>query len=149
MPMSSNVAASTTAAGYAAVYVWPYLGPAVNREPNATLIASDVALQRMFQWIDAMGGLDRSKAGSFVPGFNIQIQTPLKSPNAREFTVGTSRQLGSRGALRVDGVWRAYHDFYSQRADLETSRVLDVLGNPYDLFVVENTNDVTRRYSGL
>jgi hypothetical protein len=49
----------------------------------------------------------------------------------------------------MDGVWRTFRDFYSQRADLETGRVRDRLGNPYDLFVVENTDHVKRRYSGL
>ena len=49
----------------------------------------------------------------------------------------------------MDGVFRTYHDFYSQRADLRTGQVADELGNKYDLFVVENTNNVKRRYSGL
>ena len=31
----------------------------------------------------------------------------------------------ARGTLRVDGVWRTYHDFYSQRADLTTGQVVD------------------------
>jgi hypothetical protein len=84
-----------------------------------------------------------------LPGVNVRIVTPLTSPNADEYTVGTSRQLGSRGTLRVDGVWRRYHDFYSQRADMTTGRVTDRVGNSHDLFVVENTNDVKRRYSGL
>ena len=149
MPMTSNVAASTTAAGNAATFVWQYLGPAINQDPNGALVASDAAIRQVFNWFDSNGGQSRPTIGSFVPGVNVQIQTPLKSPNADEYAIGTSRQLGSRGTLRVDGVWRRYHDFYSQRADLTTGRVTDPLGNPYDLFLVENTNDVTRRYSGL
>ena len=129
--------------------VWLYQGPAVNQDPNAPLMTSDVAIQQVFNWFDTNGGHNRPTVGSFVPGVNVQIRTPLKSPNADEYAVGTSRQLGSRGTLRVDGVWRRYHDFYSQRADLTTGRVTDPLGNAYDLFLVENTNDVKRRYSGL
>jgi hypothetical protein len=149
MPMTSNVAASTTASGNVSTYVWLYQGPAVNPDPTGALVTSEVAIQRVFEWFDSNDGRNRSTIGSFVPGVNVQIVTPLKSPNADEYTLGTSRQLGRRGTLRVDGVWRTYHDFYSQRADLTTGRVMDSRDNAYDLFVVENTNDVKRRYSGL
>ncbi len=151
MPMTSNVAASATAAGNASTLIWSYRGPAINPDQNAsTLVTSAEAIERVFRWFDDNGGVEKlDKLGSFLPGVNVRIQSPLKSPNADEFAVGTSRQLGRRGTLRVDGVWRTYHDFYSQRADLATGRTTDALGNPYDLFLVENTNDVKRRYSGL
>jgi outer membrane receptor protein involved in Fe transport len=151
MPMTSNVAASTTAAGNASTLAWLYRGPAINADQNAaTLVTSAEAIERVFQWFDDNGGAEKlEKVGSFLPGVNVRIDTPLKSPNADEFSVGTSRQLGTRGTLRVDGVWRTYHDFYSQRADTITGTTSDVLGNKYDLFLVENTNNVKRQYSGL
>ena len=149
MPMTSNVAASTTGAGNAATYVWMYQGPPVNADPNATLVTSDVAIQQVFNWFDSNGGTKQKTVGSFVPGFNIVIAQPLKSPNADEYAIGTSRRLGNRATLRIDAVWRNYHDFYSQRADLTTGRTMDRLDNPYDRFVVENTNDVKRQYKGL
>jgi outer membrane receptor protein involved in Fe transport len=150
MPMTSNVAASTTAAGNASTLAWLYQGPAINPDQNASaLVTSAVAIERVFQWFDDNGGATRDKVGSFLPGINVRIDSPLKSPNADEYAVGTSRQLGTRGTLRVDGVWRTYHDFYSQRADLSTGTVEDALSNKYDLFLVENTNDVKRRYSGV
>lgn len=149
MPMTSNVAASTTAAGNAALYVWLYQGPAINPDPTAPLVTSEEAIRRVFEWFDANVGLKGPTVGSFAPGKNIQIAAPLKSPNADEYTVGTSRRLGSRGTVRADAMWRRYHDFYSQRADLSTGSINDDLGNSYDLFVVENTNSVKRRYSGL
>jgi outer membrane receptor protein involved in Fe transport len=149
MPMTSNVAASTTAAGNASTLVWLYQGPAINADQNApALVTSAAAIERVFQWFDD-NGPRRKMVGSFLPGFNVRIDSPLKSPNADEYAVGTSRQLGTRGTLRVDGVWRTYHDFYSQRADMTTRSISDTLGNEYDLFFVENTNDVTRRYSGM
>ena len=74
MPMTSNVAASTTAAGNAAVYIWLYQGPAINPDPTAPLVTSDVAIERVFDWFDANGGIDGRTVGSFVPGKNIQIQ---------------------------------------------------------------------------
>ena len=149
VPMTSNVAASTTAAGNAAVYVWLYQGPAINPDPTAPLQTSAAAIERVFDWFDANNIRNTTPVSSFAPGKNIQIVESLKSPNADEYTVGTSRRLGSRGTLRVDAAWRRYHDFYSQRADTSTGRVTDDLGNRFDLFVVENTNSVSRRYSGL
>jgi outer membrane receptor protein involved in Fe transport len=149
MPMTSNVAASTTAAGNASTFAWLYQGPAVNPDANAPLVTSDVAIQQVFNWFDSNGGANRPTVASFVPGVNVQIRTPLTSPNADEYAVGMSRQLGSRGTLRVDGMWRRYHDFYSQRADLDTGKVTDSKNNVYDLFLVENTDDVARRYSGV
>ena len=149
MPMTSNVAASTTAAGNAATFVWQYQGPAINADPIAPLVDSRGSIQRVFDWFEANGGRNRPTLGSFVPGVNIRILTPLKSPNANEYAVGTSRHIGTRGTVRIDGVFRNYRDFYSQRVDLTTGKVSDRLGNRYDLFLVENTNNVKRRYSGL
>ncbi len=149
MPMTSNIAASTTAAGNASTFVWLYQGLPINANPNAPLTSTRSAIEQVFAWFDASGGTSLPKAGSFVPGVNIQIPSPLKSPYAHEYALGTSRQLGSRATVRVDGIFRTYHDFYSQRVDTTTGKVTDSLGNRYDLFVIENTNDVQRRYSGL
>jgi TonB dependent receptor len=150
MPMTSNVAASTTPAGNASVFIWFYEGPAINRDPAAaSLVTSEAAIQQVFDWFDKNEVAKRPPMTAFVPGTNIRILSPLKSPSADEYAVGTSRQLGARGTLRVDGIWRTYRDFYSQRADRNTGEVLDPRGTRYDLFVVENTNDVKRRYWGV
>jgi outer membrane receptor protein involved in Fe transport len=149
MPMTSNVAASTTRAGNASLFAWLYQGPAINPAANAPLVDSRGAIKQVFDWFEANGGKSRPTVGSFLPGVNVRILTPLKSPNADEYAAGTSRQLGTRGTLRVDGVFRTYHGFYTQRVDLTTGKVTDTLGNRYDLFLVENTNNVRRRYSGL
>jgi hypothetical protein len=150
MPMTSNVAASTTAAGNASVLVWLYEGPAINPNPAAAnLVPSAAAIQQVFDWFESRGGTNSKPLGAFLPGINIRIQSPLTSPSANEYAIGTSRQLGTRGTLRVDGVWRRYQDFYSQRADLTTKTVTDPNGISHDLFVVENTNDVKRRYWGV
>jgi hypothetical protein len=149
MPMTSNVAASTTAAGNASTYVWQYQGAPINADPNAPLTGTRAAIEQVFAWFDGNGGTGRTTVGSFVPGVNVRIQSPLKSPYAHEYALGTSRQVGPRGTVRVDGIFRTYHDFYSQRVDTTTGKVTDDLGNRYDLFLVENTNEVKRRYSGL
>lgn len=151
MPMTSNIAASTTAAGNASVLVYLYQGPAINADATApALVPTADAIRQVFAWFEQNGGTaTRKPVASFVPGVNVQIRAPLKSPSADEYAIGTSRQLGSRGTLRVDGVWRRYGDFYSQRADTTTGKVSDRLNNHHDLFLVENTNDVTRRYTGV
>jgi hypothetical protein len=149
MPMTSNVAASTTAAGNSSIFVWLYQGPPINQNPDGPLVSTATAVQQVFEWFERSGGRTSTPLGSFLPGINVQIQSPLKSPSAHEFTLGTSRQLGTRGTLRVDGIWRRYRDFYSQRADTTTKTVEDANGNVHDLFLVENTNDVKRGYWGV
>jgi hypothetical protein len=148
--IASNVAASTTAAGNAATYRWFYQGPAINADPNGPLVTTDVALRQLFDWFFANGGTDRRPLTlANIPGTNVKILSPLKSPYANEYAGGVSRQFGNRGTVRVDAMYRKYRDFYSQRIDGSTGQVSDPLGNRYDLIVYENTNDVTRKYAGL
>jgi len=84
-----------------------------------------------------------------VPGVGVRIPNGLDSPNVFEYAIGASRQLGNRAAIRADYVYRNYRDFYSQRIDTTTGRAVDSLGNPTDISIVENTNDLKRRYQGL
>ena len=77
------------------------------------------------------------------------IPNGLSSPNVRAYAFGVSRQVGSRAVVRADYSYRDYKDFYSQRIDRSTGRITDAFGNVSDLAVVENTNDLTRRYSGV
>lgn len=70
---------------------------------------------------------------------------------------GVTRRLGSHATVRVDTVYRDFKDFYSTRTDASTGRMLvdpltlqeAVNGRPLDVRVIENTNDVERRYAGL
>ncbi|MGH8245973.1 MAG: hypothetical protein ACREUU_06025, partial [Gammaproteobacteria bacterium] len=48
-----------------------------------------------------------------------------------------------------DYSFRDYHDFYSSRIDLSNGSVMDEFGNRSDLSIIENTNDLKRRYSGV
>ena len=45
-------------------------------------------------------------------------------------------------------MFRDYNDFYILRTDLTTGKVTDDLGRVYDLSLVENSNDLERRYQG-
>jgi len=52
-----------------------------------------------------------------IPGIATTINGSLKSPYVDEAAIGLSRQLGDRGAIRVDVIDRQYADFYSTRTD--------------------------------
>ena len=61
---------------------------------------------------------------------------------------GVNRQIG-RGAIRVDGTYRDYKNFYATVTDTTTGRVTDSLGRSFDLNLVENTDAVKREYAGM
>jgi hypothetical protein len=84
-----------------------------------------------------------------VPGVGTKIPNGLESPHVIEYAAGVSRQIGNRAAVRADYVYRDYRDLYSKRIDLSTGRAIDSLGNPTDIGIVENTNDLKRRYQGV
>lgn len=150
MALTSNLAGATTKAGNPATYRWFYQGPAINADPNATLVSTRDALQQLFDWFNNNGGTGRRPyAFTNVPGVSMKMLEPLKSPYSHEYAGGLSRMLGNRGAVRVDGVFREYKNFYSMRTDLSTGRVADPFGNNFDLSVVENTGSVWRRYAGM
>ena len=150
MALTSNLAGATTAAGNAANYRWAYQGPAINASSGGTLVDTATALKQLFEWFSVNGGTGlRPYLSATVPGVNMTMPEPLKSPYSIEYAGGISRTLGRRASLRVDGVFREYKNLYSQRTDLSTGRVTDELGNVFDSTVVENTNDVKRRYAGL
>jgi outer membrane receptor for ferrienterochelin and colicin len=150
----NTIADSSSSAGQPSSFQWAYNGPAINPDPNAaTLIDTPTAIQQVFNACrrDANGlctGLGPT-VGSSVPGVGVKIPNGLDSPNALEYAVGISRQLGNRAAIRADYVFRNYRDFYSQRIDTTTGRAVDSLGTPTDVSFVENTNDLKRRYQGL
>ena len=92
-----------------------------------------------------------------MPGVSSVINDRLASPSTIEYTAGVTRRLGDRGLVRLDGVYRDYQDFYSDRVDRTTGQVrVDVVtgqesptGTLLDVTVTENTNDLTRTYKGL
>jgi hypothetical protein len=133
-------------AGNPAEYTWLYRGPAINANPAGPLVTPDVALRTLFDWFFANGGTDRPFNTADVPGVNTFINGSLKSPNSLEYSAGVSRTLGARGSLRFDYTFRDYHDFYVQRTDLTTGTVTNELGRVFDVNLIENSDDLTRRY---
>ncbi len=83
-----------------------------------------------------------------MPGLNQLVGDSLSSPYAYEYAAGVSRSLWNRGTMRVDYEFRDYNDFFIQRTDLTTGRVTNPLGTVFDISLVENSNELQRRYQG-
>ncbi|HLA79913.1 MAG TPA: TonB-dependent receptor [Vicinamibacteria bacterium] len=148
--IANSVGDSASAGGQPATIDFDYLGPLVNTGNPANPIPTDQALQTLFGWFNANGGTSRTPRGApSVPGVNTAIADGLKSPNTQEFVVGLAARLGSRGSVRVDGVYRKFRDFYASRTDLTTGQVKDQYGKSFDLQVTENTGDLERTYRGV
>jgi hypothetical protein len=149
--IANSVGDAGSAGGQPASIDFTYLGPSVNAGNPASPVSTADALTTLFNWFNANGGTTRPTRGApSIPGLNTHIGNTLKSPHTQEVTLGLSRRLGTRGAVRLDGVYRKYHDFYVTRTDTSTGKVSDQFGQVYDLGIVENNNSLIRRsYRGL
>lgn len=131
------------------IFAYFYQGPSINGSAGQPVVGSEEALNRVFNWFNSNGGTNRAPFFVSVPGTGTQIRESLDSPSANEYAIGTSRQIGQRGAVRVDAVLRDFKNFYSQRVDTATGRVTNQIGDEFDLNLVENTNELERRYGAL
>jgi outer membrane receptor protein involved in Fe transport len=140
----------TSAGGNPATIQFDYLGPAVNVGNPANPVGTADALTTLWNWFNANGGTSRTPRGTpYIPGLTGLIGEDLASPNVRELTLGLTRRLGSRGLVRVDGIYREYRDFYAFELTTSTGTVSDQFGQVYDVGYTVNTNDVERKYKGL
>ena len=153
MALTSNLAASTAQAGNLALFRWTYQGPAINNVPGTpkeSLISTEEAIRRVFEWHDSTGGdLRKPFSAVTIPGVNMLIKEPLSSPYSMEYAGGVGRSIGTRGSVRADVVYRNFRNFYGLRTDLSTGRVQNSEGNSFDLSVIENTDRTERKYVGL
>jgi len=156
--IANTIADSSSPGGNFDSYAVVYGGPAINPVDGPNLVSTHDALQQLFSWLNANGGVAGlpPAAPPTVRGVTPQIQGSLKSPHAWEYSTGVGRQFGSRANVRADGTYRSYHDFYAQRTDLTTGRVTDTrpakptsMNPTYDLTLVQNTDALKRRYAGL
>jgi hypothetical protein len=150
--LANNIADSASNGGVASTYLYEYLGPAINTDVNAptsSLIPTDVALRTLYDWFFANGGTNRPVVGVDIAGVSTRIGDGLKSPGVHEFTAGVTRQIGGRGLVRVDGVYRTWSDFYFSRRDVATGTVLDPTGVARDLTVIGNSKDPERQYTAM
>ena len=147
--VANSIADSASPGGTPSIIAYFYQGPGINMAPDAPLVTSDAALRTVFNWFSANGGTERRPFFTSIPGVKVQIRDSLKSPHANEAATGLSRQLGSRGAVRADFVYRDFNDFYTERVDTSTGQVTDSRGNELDLVLVENSNVNERKYTAL
>ena len=151
--INNGIADSSSAAGNPATLQWTYSGAPINADANAAnLVDSATAIQQMFAWCapDSRGYCTvTAPSATSLPGVSVKIPNGLSSPNVLAYAFGVSRQITNKAVVRADYSFRDYKDFYSQRIDLSTGTITDSFGNLADLAVVENTNDLKRRYSGV
>ncbi len=148
--IANTIGDSAAAGGQPATIDFDYLGPAVNTGNPANPLTTEQALTILWDWFNANGGTNRPIRGTpSVPGVNYKIGDRLASPNVQELTLGFTRRLGSRGLVRVDGVYRTFGDFYALQVDLGTGQVKDQYGRSFDMGVYGNTNALERKYKGL
>jgi outer membrane receptor protein involved in Fe transport len=145
--IANTIANSQSAAGTPSILAYFYQGEPINVDVGAPPVPTPIALQQLFDWFFADGGTTLFFAD--IPGLATRIPRSLTSPHADEFAVGLSRQIGSRGAVRLDFVDRKFGDFYGERIDTSTGTVEDEFGQVFDLTLVENTNLTRRRYRAL
>lgn len=146
----ANGVGDVSSGGNPATIQYDYLGPAVNTGSPAAPVGAADALGTLFTWFNANGGTDRPTRGTpAIPGLTNRIGEGLASPNVREITLGVTRKLGSRGLVRLDGIYREYRDFYAFDLNTGTGTVTDQFGKVYDVGYTVNTNDVERKYKGL
>jgi len=147
--INNTIGDASSGSGNNSTLQWPYTGPAINANAGGTLVSSAAAIRQVFDWFLANGGTGMRPSGAAFPGVSIRIPESLASPNVLEYAGGISRQITGRAAVRADVTYRDFRDFYSTRIDSTTGRVTDPAGNVFDLGIVENTNDLNRRYAGL
>jgi hypothetical protein len=148
--MLVTVADGSSPGGRAAQFDYAYLGPAINTNTSTPATDQNTAIQTVFNWFTQNGGTNRPTRGApSVPGLTTVIDGTLGSPYALEYTAGAARKLGTRGEVRLDGIYRDYRKFYSNRVDLVTGRVTNSVGQAFDLAVIDNTSDLARTYRAL
>src|SRR5262249_947650 len=140
-----------SAAGRPAQIDYSYGGPAINGDANApNPVPADQAPPTLFNWFKAKGGTGQPVFGPpSIPGLSLRVGQGLVSPSSYEYTLGVTKRLGTRGLIRIDGVWREFRDFYTLRADLTTGKVTDSAGRVFDMQIITNSNAPERSYKAL
>lgn len=149
--INNGIANSGSAAGSPATYQWTYSGPNINPAgtPASQYVTSPQAIQALFNWFNANGGQSRKMDAVNLPGVATKIGGSLNSPFVYEYAGGVSRQIGQRGTVRLDGVYRKFNNFYATRTDTTTGTVTNSIGQKFDLSLIQNTDLVKRQYEGM
>ena len=148
--IANSIADGATAGGQPATIDFQYLGPNINTNPALPLVSTRAAVAQVFDWFNANGGTNRAPDGSVdIPGLTGRIDSELRSPSTREFSVGASRALGRRGLIRVDGVLRNSRDFYAAKTSPTDKAKNPTDGRLLDVSTTVNTNSLKRSYKAL
>src|SRR5262249_30823445 len=117
---------------------------------NGALISTPDAIATVFNWFNANGGANLPLSGQpVIPGVSPQIRGSLDSPHNLAYAARGSRQFGGRAAGRAPYVFPDFKDFYVQVTNPSTGKVVDSLNRTQDLGLVQNSNDLKRRYQGV
>jgi hypothetical protein len=144
--ISNSIADSSSAAGNPQTFQYYYQGPDIN--PTAAVTSTPDAIKAVFAWYDANKNNLVLATNPTLPGLTPQIGPDLHSPFTYEYSSGVSRQF-NRASLRADVTYRKYHDFYASIIDSSTGKVTNSFGQPFDLALIENTDQLKRQYAGL
>jgi hypothetical protein len=150
--IASGIGDAGSAGGRTASFTYVYRGPAINTDLNTpNPIPVDQALKTVFDWFFANGGTNRPLRGApSYPGVNRVVADGLVSPSVWEYSLGVTKRLGSKGLVRVDGMYRTWQDFYTEKVDITTGKVADPSGRQFDLrLVVNSDDDLERTYKGV
>jgi hypothetical protein len=153
--LSEGIGNDVDPAGRNSSFQWNYRGPSINNDvkaPTSSLIPTHQAIQMIWDWFFANGGVDRRPFRSVsVPGVDTILDPDgLKSPTVKEWVVGVGSAFGRGGFARADLILRNWDDFYVSRINQSTGKITDDFGNTFDLAVVGNDSDVyEREYTGV
>ena len=153
--IDSGIADTVSVAGNPGSVYYNYRGPEINPlDQNGNVIGTPVptaqVIQMIFDWFNSVGGVAGYKDidSIFVPGLT-EVSGGLRPPQMNEVAVGFGQQIGSNGFVRADLIHRRWSDFYAIFRNTTTGKNTTPSGSKVDVGVVSNTNDYSRRYSGL
>ena len=139
--------------GQPATVDFDYRGPTFNLDPNGPLTPTEEVIRQVFAWFEANGGTSRPVRGiPSIPGINPNIEGTLYSPNTDEVSLGLKKNIGTRGMVRGDIVYRTWNDFYGLQVDMGTGTVSGTLAGVTRTFnkqLVVNTDLEERKYWGF
>ena len=123
----------------------------VNTAATGPYLNSYDALKVLFNWWNSTGGPNRKpRQNPTIPGVNTAVDPDVQPAVTKEYTLGIAHQLGAKGAVRVDYVYRKFGEIYGNFLDMSTGVVTDPRsGQQYNLTVVNNTDSVERSYQGI
>ncbi len=160
--VDGNIGSAASAAGNPATIYYAYTGPAINPAgtPTDQLVDTAAALTTVENWLKntcnsagqcGTANLDllRKFGVNSVPGYSTRMDSALNTPYVQEYTVGYGAQWAQNLVTRVDLISRDWKSFYAFRVDQTTPQITDPLGIKHDVSILENSNDISRKYRGI